>query len=229
MNERPWTPSRPHCCSSCASTWPSTPRRSRSGSGDLDAGSASRRVGATGVAASVVAVFGLGSDRRLAGVRRRRRTADGDVIVTVHRLDDADGLETGAAGKGIDADVSYDADGSADAASQSAMPDGRRRPGAAGRGRTHHAHSRRRRAGNPGRAHDQRSWTSSTTVRSRRPAAGHPRPRRRGLGAHDPCRLPLLERPARRHRHRRVAARSWSQYAGKTAGLLLRGHALGAP
>ena len=69
-------------------------------------------VAATGVAASVVAVFGLGS----AGgspAYAVDQDSDGDVTVTVHRLDDAEGLEKALADKGIDADVSYGADGSA--------------------------------------------------------------------------------------------------------------------
>jgi hypothetical protein len=68
-------------------------------------------VGATGIAASVVAVFGLGSGGG-SPAYAVDLDSDGDVIVTVHRLDDAEGLEKALAAKGIDADVSYDADGS---------------------------------------------------------------------------------------------------------------------
>jgi hypothetical protein len=67
-------------------------------------------VGATGVAASVVAVFGLGSSGGAPAFAVEKNSA-GDVIVTVHRLDDAGGLEKALRAKGIDADVSYDADG----------------------------------------------------------------------------------------------------------------------
>jgi hypothetical protein len=64
-------------------------------------------IGATGVAASVVAVFGLGSGGG-SPAYAVDENSDGDVIVTVHRLDDAAGLEKALADKGIDADVSYD-------------------------------------------------------------------------------------------------------------------------
>jgi hypothetical protein len=77
---------------------------------------------ATGVAASLVAVFGLGSAGGSPAYAVDENSA-GDVIVTVHRLDDAAGLEKALSGKGIDADVSYDADGSAGEFSVSG-PDG---------------------------------------------------------------------------------------------------------
>ena len=67
-------------------------------------------VGATGVAASVVAVFGLGGSGG-SPAYAVDKTSDGDVVVTVHRLDDAAGLEGALRNRGIDADVSYDADG----------------------------------------------------------------------------------------------------------------------
>lgn len=67
-------------------------------------------VGATGVAASVVAVFGLGSTGG-SPAYAVAQDGDGDVIVTVHRLDDASGLEKDLAAQGIDATVRYDADG----------------------------------------------------------------------------------------------------------------------
>jgi hypothetical protein len=81
----------------------------------VDARRARRRlrlaaVGAAGIAASVVAVFGLGGSGG-SPAYAVEENADGDVIVTVHRLDDASGLEKALAAKGIDADVSYDADG----------------------------------------------------------------------------------------------------------------------
>jgi hypothetical protein len=65
-------------------------------------------VAATGVAASVVAVFGLGGSGGSPAYAVDENSA-GDVIVTVHRLDDAAGLEQALKAKGIDADVSYDA------------------------------------------------------------------------------------------------------------------------
>ena len=62
-----------------------------------------------GLAASVVAVVGFGgaggSPAYAVDVDN-----DGDVVVTVHRLDDAAGLEKALRARGIDADVSYDAD-----------------------------------------------------------------------------------------------------------------------
>jgi hypothetical protein len=70
-------------------------------------------VGAAGIAATVVAVFGLGGSGG-SPAYAVEKNADGDVIVTVHRLDDASGLEKALAAKGIDADVSYDADGFGD-------------------------------------------------------------------------------------------------------------------
>ena len=67
-------------------------------------------VGAAAVAASLVAVFGPGSSGGSPAYAVEKNSS-GDVIVTVHRLDDADGLESALRAKGIDADVSYDADG----------------------------------------------------------------------------------------------------------------------
>lgn len=67
-------------------------------------------VSATGVAASVVAVLGLGTGGGSPAYAVEKNVA-GDVTVTVHRLDDASGLEQALKAKGIDADVSYDADG----------------------------------------------------------------------------------------------------------------------
>ena len=67
-------------------------------------------VAASGVAASVVAVFGLGGSGG-SPAYAVDRTSDGDVVATVHRLDDAAGLEKALQDQGIDADVSYDAEG----------------------------------------------------------------------------------------------------------------------
>ncbi len=64
-------------------------------------------IGAAGIAASVVAVFGLGGTGGSPAYAIDENSA-GDVIVTVHRLDDAAGLEQALLAKGIDADVSYD-------------------------------------------------------------------------------------------------------------------------
>jgi hypothetical protein len=67
-------------------------------------------IGAAAVAASTVAVFGLGSSGGSPAYAVEKNSS-GDVIVTVHLLDDADGLEKALRAKGIDADVSYDANG----------------------------------------------------------------------------------------------------------------------
>jgi hypothetical protein len=67
-------------------------------------------VGATAAAASVVAVLGLGGPGG-SPAYAVETNADGDVIVTVHRLDDAGGLERALRAEGIDADVSYEAEG----------------------------------------------------------------------------------------------------------------------
>lgn len=78
---------------------------------------------ATGIAASVAGVVGLsgagGSPAYAVAV-----DGDGDVVVTVHRLDDASGLEKALRAKGIDADVSYDADGSNGPTTVGVGPDG---------------------------------------------------------------------------------------------------------
>ena len=66
--------------------------------------------GATVVAASVVAVFGLGAGGGSPAYAVEKNSA-GDVIVTVHRLDDSAGLEKALRAQGIDADVRYAADG----------------------------------------------------------------------------------------------------------------------
>jgi hypothetical protein len=65
---------------------------------------------ATGVAASVVAVFGLGGSGGSPAYAVDENNA-GDVTVTVRRLDDAAGLEAALKARGIDATVRYDADG----------------------------------------------------------------------------------------------------------------------
>jgi hypothetical protein len=66
-------------------------------------------VAATGVAASVVAVFVVGGSGGSPAYAVDQNSA-GDVVVTIHRLDDASGLEQALNAKGIDAAVSYDPD-----------------------------------------------------------------------------------------------------------------------
>jgi hypothetical protein len=55
----------------------------------------------------VIAVFGLASGGG-SPAYAVDENSNGDVIVTVHRLDDASGLEQALKDKGIDAEVSYD-------------------------------------------------------------------------------------------------------------------------
>jgi hypothetical protein len=64
----------------------------------------------SGIAAAAVTTFGittLGSSAAYAV----DETGDGDVIITIHELDDADGLEEALADHGIEADVDYQSDG----------------------------------------------------------------------------------------------------------------------
>ena len=80
-------------------------------------------VSLAGLAAGTAAVVGLTT---LGGspAYAVNTNADGDVVVTVHRLDDAAGLEKALAAQGIDADVSYDADGSNGPTTVGIGPDG---------------------------------------------------------------------------------------------------------
>jgi hypothetical protein len=66
--------------------------------------------GVAGIAATAAAVFSLGSGGG-SPAYAVETTSSGEVIVTVHRLDDADGLQQALRAQGIDADVSYNADG----------------------------------------------------------------------------------------------------------------------
>jgi hypothetical protein len=64
----------------------------------------------TGVAAAAVTAFGLttlGSPSAYAV----NEQGDGDIVITIHELDDADGLEQALAEHGIEADVDYRSDG----------------------------------------------------------------------------------------------------------------------
>src|SRR5215212_7870445 len=61
---------------------------------------------AAGVAASVVAVLGLGSGGG-SPAYAVDENSEGDVTITVHRLEDSEGLEKALADKGIDAQVTY--------------------------------------------------------------------------------------------------------------------------
>jgi hypothetical protein len=64
----------------------------------------------SGVAAAAVAAFGLstlGSPAAYAVDEQR----DGDIVITIHELDDADGLERALAEHGIEAEVDYDSEG----------------------------------------------------------------------------------------------------------------------
>jgi hypothetical protein len=84
----------------------------------------------TGVAAAAVTAFGLttlGSPSAYAV----DETGGGDIVITIHELDDADGLEQALADHGIEAEVDYQADGTGTLgepglglADPSDMPDG---------------------------------------------------------------------------------------------------------
>ena len=64
----------------------------------------------TGVAAAAVTAFGLTSLGSPAAYAVDE-TGDGDIVITIHELDDADGLEQALADHGIEADVDYQSDG----------------------------------------------------------------------------------------------------------------------
>ena len=200
-----WTPSSPHCSPSSASTSPSTPRRSRSGSATARGSAASRSLRSPPASPPRWSrVVGLGSARRLAGVRRgagqrRRRRRHRAPARRRRRSREAARRTRGS----MPTSATTPTDGRQ---LPSATPDGEpaaRRPGP---GRAHHARRRRRTepleaGGEPasgagpsrGPGHDE-----SVPSTRRRP----PSPMTAGLGAAHPCRL-RAPRPARRHRHRR--------------------------
>lgn len=66
-----------------------------------------------GLAAASVTAFGLTSMGPAAAAYAVERTDAGDITITIHQLDDSEGLEKALADYGIDADVDYDAVGSA--------------------------------------------------------------------------------------------------------------------
>jgi hypothetical protein len=71
--------------------------------------------GAVVAAAATVAAVGMtGGGPTASPAYAVEQNGDGGVIVTVHRLDDAAGLEQALVDSGIDADVSYDPHGSPD-------------------------------------------------------------------------------------------------------------------
>jgi len=63
-----------------------------------------------GVAAAAVAAFGITTLNPTAAYAVDR-TGNGDIVITIHRLDDADGLEQALADNGIAAHVDYEASG----------------------------------------------------------------------------------------------------------------------
>ncbi len=65
----------------------------------------------TGVAAAAVAAFGLSSTLGSPSAYAVDEQGDGDIVITIHELDDADGLEQALAEHGIEADVDYRSDG----------------------------------------------------------------------------------------------------------------------
>ncbi len=79
----------------------------------------------TGVAAAAVTAFGLTSLGSPAAYAVDE-TGDGDIVITIHELDDADGLEQALADHGIEADVDYQSDsfGPGMASTPPDVPDG---------------------------------------------------------------------------------------------------------
>ncbi len=65
----------------------------------------------TGVAAAAVTAFGLSSTLGSPSAYAVDEQGDGDIVITIRELDDADGLEQALADHGIEADVDYQADG----------------------------------------------------------------------------------------------------------------------
>lgn len=63
----------------------------------------------SGVAAAAVTAFGLSTLGSPAAYAVDEQ-GDGDIVITIHELDDADGLEQALADRGIEADVDYRAD-----------------------------------------------------------------------------------------------------------------------
>ena len=64
----------------------------------------------SGVAAAAVAAFGLSTLGSPAAYAVDEQ-GDGDIVITIHELDDADGLERALADHGIEAEVDYDSEG----------------------------------------------------------------------------------------------------------------------
>jgi hypothetical protein len=64
----------------------------------------------TGVAAAAVTAFGLSSTLGSPSAYAVDEQGDGDIVITIHELDDADGLEQALAEHGIEADVDYRSD-----------------------------------------------------------------------------------------------------------------------
>lgn len=80
----------------------------------------------TGVAAAAVTAFGLSSTLGSPSAYAVDEQGDGDIVITIHELDDADGLEQALSEHGIEADVDYRAgDGQHQVGIDSAdVPDG---------------------------------------------------------------------------------------------------------
>ena len=73
----------------------------------------------------MVGIVGIGGHGGATPAYAVEQTGDGDVVVTVHRLDDAAGLEKALSAQGVDAEVSYDADGNQGPTSVGIGPDGK--------------------------------------------------------------------------------------------------------
>ena len=141
----------------------------------------------TGVAAAAVTAFGLTSLGSPAAYAVDE-TGDGDIVITIHELDDADGLEQALADHGIEADVDYQSDGFGPGIGIEApdVPDGAELDeGEVFKGHAE-AELEERRRGRPGRP---RRASGERPVRRLRQHAVHHRSHQRRLRDHDPRRL----------------------------------------
>ncbi|KRA37688.1 MULTISPECIES: hypothetical protein [unclassified Nocardioides] len=68
-------------------------------------------VAAGGVAAATITAVGLSSMNPAAAAYAVERSDSGDITITIHELDDSEGLEKALAEHGIEAEVDYDAAG----------------------------------------------------------------------------------------------------------------------
>ena len=167
---------------------------------------------AAGLAASVVGVVSLGGHGGASPAYAVELDGDGDVVVTVHRLDDAAGLEKALRAKGVDADVSYDADGNQGPTTVGIGPDGEPmigeelQPPPEGAITEEHGSLVQRDTATGGADEQGVVRDAEGLPPGDDPcgfdAAGRAQPGRLRLGAPDPGRVPAAG-PARHDRHRR--------------------------